>query len=145
MADTRVQREAEQWVRESWMPGRFARSFSRKRLKLSSGGEYDFDAVSNEHDIVATISTSGARTAAGKSGVGKLLRVRSDIYFLLLADIGRRVVVLTEKDMHERCLLEQERGRVPRSIEFQHAELPVELRVRVQESRRAASKEVTPS
>jgi len=37
-------------------------SFSRERLLLQSGRVFDFDAVSEDHSIVATISTSGSKT-----------------------------------------------------------------------------------
>jgi hypothetical protein len=40
MADTRVQLEVEDWVREHWMQQQFGQNFYRNRLKLSSGGFY---------------------------------------------------------------------------------------------------------
>jgi hypothetical protein len=45
-------------------------------------------------------------TAGGKHAVGKMLKIRSDMYFLLLAEAERRIVVLTEKDMNDRCIKE---------------------------------------
>jgi hypothetical protein len=62
MADTRIQIEVEDWVRRNWMPTHFGVSFSRERLLVQSGGVFDFDAVSEDHSIVATISTSGSKT-----------------------------------------------------------------------------------
>ena len=59
MADTRVQLEVEDWVWQAWMPQHFGISFYRERLKIRSGGVFDFDAVSADRTIVATISTSG--------------------------------------------------------------------------------------
>lgn len=85
MADTRVQLEVEDWVRREWMPRQFGQRFSRERVSLSPGGVFDFDAVGEDGRVVATISTSGAKTSGGKNAVGKMLKVRSDIYFLLLA------------------------------------------------------------
>jgi hypothetical protein len=66
MADTRVQLEVEDWVRQEWMPQHFGVNFYRERLKIRSGGVFDFDAVSADKSIVATISTSGAKTSGGK-------------------------------------------------------------------------------
>jgi len=37
-----------------------------------SGGVFDFDAVSDDGKIVASISTSGSKTATGKYAVGKM-------------------------------------------------------------------------
>ena len=144
MADTRVQLEVEDWVRRVWMPDKFGRKFFRERVSLSSGGVFDFDAVSEEGEIVATISTSGARTSSGKNAVGKMLKVRSDIYFLLLANTERRIVVLTELDMYEQWQKEINGGRVPDRIEFVHVDLPVELDARLKGARKKASDEVRP-
>ncbi|MFI5089381.1 MAG: hypothetical protein ACHP7P_04925 [Terriglobales bacterium] len=144
MADTRVQLEVEDWVRCEWMPSRFSQQFFRERVRLSPGGVCDFDAVSGDRKIVAAISTSGARTAASKYAVGKILKIRSDMYFLLLADTERRVVVLTERDMYDQCMKEVAGGRVPPLIEFVHAQIPAELDKRLRASRRVASSEVLP-
>ena len=145
MADTRVQLEVEDWVRRKWMPSQFGQRFGRERVPLTSGGVFDFDAVSEDDTIVATISTSGARTASGKLGVGKLLKIRSDMYFLMLAKAQRRIVVLTELDMYERLMEERRSGRVPPEIEFVRLSLPDDLAVKLKEARMIASREVSPS
>ena len=142
MADTRVQLEVEDWVRRNWMPKEFGCSFQRDRVQLRSGGVFDFDAVSTDETIVATISTSGAKTSGGKHAVGKILKLRSDMLFLTMVEARRRIVVLTEGDMYEQCIKEKEGGRVPPEIEFVHAVLPVELDLRLIEARRKASVEV---
>lgn len=144
MADTKVQLEVEEWVRTYWMPTKFGSSFLGRKVSLASGGVFDFDAVSEDQKIVATISTAGAYTASGKRGVGKIQKVRSDIYFLLLANAESRVAVLTEQDMFDYWISEVEAGRVPSSIEFSLAELPSALRAKLEESRMKASKEVSP-
>jgi len=143
MADTRVQLEVEDWVRREWMCRCFGQRFSRERVRLSSGGFFDADAVSEDMKIVATISTSGARTSAGKNAIGNMLKIRSDMYFLLLAETERRLVILTESDMYAQCQKEVAGGRVPKSIEFILADIPDDLRTRLVTSRRAASAEIT--
>jgi len=65
------------------------------------GGVFDFDAVSGDKNVVATISTSGAKTSGGKHAVGKILKIRSDMLFLTMVEAKHRVVVLTENDMYE--------------------------------------------
>lgn len=52
MADTRVQLDVEDWLRRNWMPTQYGTSFFRERLRLRSGGVFDFDAVSADHSIV---------------------------------------------------------------------------------------------
>ena len=146
MADTRVQLEVEDWVRREWMPNYFGKRFRHERLSLSPGGVFDFDAVSDDDSMVATISTSGAKTASGKLAVGKLLKIRSDMFFLLLAaKAQRRVVVLTEPEMLELCKKEVEGGRVPASIEFVLAEIPAHLIDKLKKARAVSSKEVSPT
>ncbi|MCL6558270.1 MAG: hypothetical protein K6U74_05615 [Firmicutes bacterium] len=145
MADTRVQLEIEGWVREKWMPEKFGCHFYRNRLSLTSGGVFDFDAVSQDRKIAACISTSGGKTARGKHAVGKLLKLRSDMLFLLLAkEPEKRIIVLTEPDMFEVCSKEKAGGRVPQQIEFVLAELPEDLRQKLTRARNNASKEVSP-
>ena len=145
MADTRVQVDVEDWVRREWMPGRYGQRFSPERAALTSGGVFDFDAVSADGAIVANISTSGLRTAGGKHGTGKVLKVRSDVFFLLLAEAPRKLMLLTETDMYENWLSEAESRRVPDSIEFVHVEIPHDLDLQLKSSRARASREVTPA
>jgi len=123
------------------MPLRFGQQFFRERVRLSSGGVCDFDAVSGDREIAAAISTGGALTAGGKYAVGKMMKIRADMYFLLLAVVERRLVILTEKDMYERCKQDAQAGRVPVSIEFMHAEIPAELEAKLRDSRGRASDE----
>ena len=144
MADTRVQVMVEDWARREWMPERYGQRFSRGRVGLSSGGTFDFDAVNVDGTIIANISTSGSKTATGKHAVGKMLKVRSDIYFLLLVKADHKLMLLTERDMYERWLSEADSGRVPDSVQFVHVEVPEDLDLKLKASRQVASLEVTP-
>lgn len=143
MADTRMQLEVEDWVRRNWMPSQYGVRFSRERMPLRSGGVFDFDAVSDDHSIVAAISTSGSKTSGGKHAVGKILKLRSDMLFLTLVEAKRRIIVLTEKDMCDQCEKEFAAGRVPREIEFVCAIIPDDLRARLVSARSKASGEIS--
>lgn len=145
MADTRTQSEVEDWVRRHWMPERFGQQFRRERVRLSSGGVFDFDAVSTDDRIVASISTSSGKTSGGKYPVGKVHKLRADMLFLIMATAERRIIVLTEPDMHAICLKEAESGRVPAGVEFLVAELPPDLAARLRDARELSSREVRPS
>jgi hypothetical protein len=144
MADSRVHLEVEDWVRRKWMFEEYSLSFSKEQLVLTSGGVFEFDAVSPDRRIAATISTSGATTASGKNAVGKLMKLRSDMLFLMMASVERRLMVLTERDMYELCLREQRAGRTPSGIEFVHAVIPPDLDDRLRTAREWASREVSP-
>jgi hypothetical protein len=144
MADTRIQLEVEDWVRREWLATHFGQGFRADTLKLTPGGVFDFDAVSDDSTVVVNISTSGAKTARGKLGVGKLMKIRSDMLFLWLVPVERRILVLTESDMYDLCMREKENGRVPMEIEFLHAQIPDELRAKLEEAKEVASREVSP-
>ncbi len=58
MANTRVHNEAENWVRTRWMPKQFGCAFAEQQVKLISGGVFKFDAVNDDGQIIASISTS---------------------------------------------------------------------------------------
>ena len=126
------------------MPATYGKKFRRERMKLRSGGMFDFDAVCDDDQIIATISTSSSLTSGGKNGVGKLMKLRSDMLFLTMAEAKRRVVVLTERDMYDRCLAEKQGGRTPPEVEFALAEIPDELRKRLLKAKAVSSREVSP-
>ena len=144
MADTRVQLEVEDWVRKNWLPQQFGATFRRERLQLTSGGVFDFDAVSPDNSTVATISTSAGVTSGGKHPTGKLMKIRSDILFLLLADATRRIIVLTDPQMYQLCMREKDGGRVPSAVEFALAQIPEQLEGKLRKAQSAASREVRP-
>jgi len=141
MADTRIQLEVEDWVRRNWMAPEYGTKFSRERLRLRSGGVFDFDAVSDDHSIVATISTSGSKTSGGKQAVGKILKLRSDMLFLTMVEAKQRIIVLTERDMCDYCEKEKAAGRIPPEIDFVCAIIPDDMRSRLVAARLKSSEE----
>jgi hypothetical protein len=144
MASTSVQVEIANWIRREWLSQEYEQQFIKEPVRLSSGGSYTFDAVSNDRLIAVAITTSGAKTASGHNAIGKKQKVRADMYFLLLAEVERRIVVFTELDMLEVFENERTKGRVPKSIEFERALIPEGLESRLQAARRIASDEVSP-
>lgn len=144
MANTRVQVEVEDWVRREWLKEKYGQTFHRERVRLSSGEVFDFDAVSADGTIAASISTSSATTASGKQAVGKQQKLRADMLFLLLAEVKRRLLVLTEPDMYEFWMKERKGDRVPTQVEFVLANIPAELALRLRTAKADASAEVSP-
>lgn len=146
MAKSKTNEEVEVWIAENWLPEHIGKnlSFSKIKLPLTPGGEFEFDAVSNDAQIIANISTSALKTASGNSGSGKVQKIRSDIYFLLLARAARKLMVLSEQDMYDWWIKEKERGRVPAEIELVLVGIPEELDSALRTSRQQASQEVTP-
>ena len=143
MADTSVQRRVADWIVSKWAEPQFGAPCYKRKLALTCGGVYEFGLVCEDKGVVGTISTSKLALPNGKMGVGKVTKVRSDIYFLLLVEAKRRVVILTDTDMYHWWKTEQdERKRVPESIQFVTLNLPSELRDELESSRKRASDEV---
>ena len=143
MADSRVHKQVETWITQEWLLKQVGQPFTESQLPLESGGVFRFDAVSEDHQIVANISTSALKTSKGKHGTAKIQKIRSDIYFLILVRAKRKLIVLSERDMHTWWLSEVDRGRVPAEIEFLHATIPDVLDSALRTSRQQASQEVT--
>lgn len=144
MSDSKVQLDIEKWIREEWLPKVFGQKFRPAPLKLESGGMFNFDAVSQDNMIVVNISTSGVKTASGNPGSGKKQKLRADMFFLMMTETEKRLIALTEKDMFNFWEAEKQAGRVPREIEFIHVELPKDLKNKLLEAKKIASKEVSP-
>jgi hypothetical protein len=112
-------------------------------MLLSCGGVFDYDAVSADRKTIICISTSSSITSGGKHGVGKLQKIRADMFFMLLTpNVERKIIVFSEKDMFEKCKAETVAGRAPKEIEFMYADIPGALRAKLVESRKKAAREV---
>lgn len=141
MADSKAQTQAENWIRETWLPKHFRQSFHKGQLRLSSGGLFEFDAISQDNKLIASVSTSGGITAPGRKATPKLNKIRSDILFLLLCDANQRFILLTDKAMFDLCEQERTNGRMPPQVEFIHVPLPHDLEKQCQMARQIAAEE----
>ena len=95
------------------MPKRYGQPFRQKNLDLRSKGQFKFDAVSDDGEIVAVTSTSGGMTAGGKMATAKLQKIRSDVYwFLMLEQQGeKKLLVFTDDSMID-LIKEKKKGRL---------------------------------
>jgi hypothetical protein len=144
MADSKSHRSAEVWIRENWLPLALGQPFTKRRLDLISGGQFEFDGVSKDRTIAVCVSTNGGIRATGGKASTKLHKIRSDVMFLLLANVERRIVVLADKAMHDLCMVEFNNGRLPQNVEFHLAEVPDVMLVDLAAARAIAAAEVTP-
>lgn len=125
VADPNAQNQVHAWLAETWLSQKLNFPVSRQRVKLTSGGGYSFPAVSEDEATVAIFNTS---LGSGKNAASKLNKVRSDFYFLLLANASRRVAVFTDRAMFGLVQKEQREGRVPDEIELMLVgQLPAEI------------------
>src|SRR5271165_5642477 len=138
MADSRAYTKAEDWIRKEWMPAKFGLRFSREGLKLSAGGEFDFDAVSPDEKIAAVISCSSGITKSGRAAMPKLNKIRGDCLFLLMASLERRILIFSDDALFRLVDAEKKSGRFPQDVELYHAPLPATLDAEVSKARQVA-------
>lgn len=148
MANTNIQGRVERWVVQYELSRAFeGRTFAKQRLALTWGGEFEFDAVSTDGEIVACISTSCCRTASGRNAIGKFHKLKADaLYLLHTVGAPRRVMVFTDAGMLAHFERERSRGRFPPASEIAlvMVSLPDELASELREATRLASFEVSP-
>jgi hypothetical protein len=144
MANTQAQLQAERWVVTEYLPKLFNKQFKGKSVSLIWGGGFNFDAVSEDGEIIACISTSSIKTAGGKPSTGAFNKIRGDALFLLHGNSAkRRCLIFTEKDMYNHYLKEIASGRFPPGIELIFVDLPADIKQKVKEAKKAASQEVS--
>ncbi len=115
VADQNPQNLVQVWISETWLSGKLGVPHTRLRVKLTSGGSYTFPAVSAEQSSVATIHTGSAH---GKNAPSKIYKVRSDLYFLLLAKAQNKTAVFTDRAMFNYFRDEKEEGRLPKEVQL---------------------------
>ena len=145
MTNTKAQTEADQWIREVFLPKTYGQSFRQKNLGLQSRGQTKFDAVSNDGEIVTMISTSSGMGSNGKVDTEALMKVRSDALKILWLEHtpAKRFIILTDPSMIRIIREEIKKGHFPKEMELLRVKLPVALAARIEESEKNASGEVS--
>jgi hypothetical protein len=121
--------------------------FRRQRVRLQPGGYHEFDAVSENGRLVASIKTASIGAAAGDTAgrhpAGKVTNCLAELYFLSLARAHRKFLVLTSADFHRR-FLEAMAGKIPNGVAILHIPLPPQLQARVDAVQQVAIDETQP-
>ncbi|MGH3763323.1 hypothetical protein [Actinophytocola sp.] len=115
--------------------------FRRRRLRLQPGGYHEFDAVSDDGRVVASVKTAAG--GAGRHPSGKVTNCLAELYFLSLVRAHRKLLVLTSAEFH-RSFLTAMAGKIPHSLEVLHVALPPDVRARVAAVQEAGSDETQP-
>jgi hypothetical protein len=112
MSNTRNLRKVEEIYRETIKMEKNA--VLKEKLRLSWGGEFEFDAVVRENGEITEIhslSVANFRTSSGKPGNTKLFKVFHDAQMMLLTGCKNCYLVFVDKYFYNRILQEQEKGR----------------------------------
>lgn len=117
--------------------------FESRVLTLITGGTHEFDAVSLDGSLVASIKSLSGKTKRGKRPAAKYSTCLAELYFLSLVGAPKRVLVLTTPEWHtmfERYI----DGRLAPGLSIELLKLSPELQAQVDRHRDMASDEVTP-
>jgi hypothetical protein len=127
MADsTLATKDIENWIRNEFLSKKYHQSFSKQKLGVQSGGEFECDAVSEDGKIVCFISTSSSKTTSEKHAAGKLAKIRKDAFWAgSLSEKPQEILfAFTDKSMMELVKQEKENGRFPKHIKSLLVKLP---------------------
>lgn len=105
--------------------------FTEKRLPLhkKKNGTYayhNFDAVSDDNSIIASIKSHSWFTSGGKLPSGKIGQIYQSIYFMNLVTAKTKLMIFTDFETYER-FKEYSNGKLDDSIEIKYIKLSEEL------------------
>jgi hypothetical protein len=130
----------EPWIRAQ-LEARYGQSFESKILRLQPGGGHEFDAVSEDGSVVASIKTSSGLTSGGNHPVGKVAACLNDIYYLSLIGAKVRLLILTNPEFHS-LFMKTSQGKIASGIEVELMALPLDIQVDVDAISKRASDEM---
>jgi hypothetical protein len=138
-----LRREVEGYVRAQ-LGKEFEQPFTAEFLSLRTGGRHEFDAVSADRSVVASVKSASGLTSGGRVPSGKIKDCIAELYYLSLVDAPIRRLVLTTPAFFE-IFVKATVGAVAEDIEIVCLPLPAAIQTQVDAVVRAASREVTPA
>lgn len=144
MANTQfIKDEVEPWVRKR-LEENFGQPFRSDVLKLRTGRNHEFDAVSADGAMIFSIKSASGRTATGGLPQGKFHTAIAELYFLSLVSGQKRVLLVTNPQFYK--LLERRlAGLMPDGVHLECLPLPHEMQAQLDAVIAVASKEVSPA
>ena len=124
MADSTIAtKDVENWIRNEFLSKKYHQIFSKRKLGVQSGGEFECDAVSEDGKIVCFISTSVSNATGENPGLAKIREVA--FWAVSLSEKPEIIVfACTDKSMVELIKKEQGLGRFPKNIKTLLVKLP---------------------
>lgn len=144
MADTSLLKTIVEPHVRAELTSEFGVSFAANTVILTTGGTHEFDAVSTDGRIVASIKSASGKTSGGKVPSGKIKDVEAELYYLSLVSAQNRLLVLTTPEFYD-IMSRRLAGRLLREIELRLISLPHELQEQVNLVQKRASAEVSPA
>jgi hypothetical protein len=150
MTDTRAYHEAEAWVRDHGLPRLFeGRRFKKLELEIGvkrdgSPAFHEFDAVSEDGRVVASVSCAAGRTSGDRAPTGQSRYAYKEVYFLSRTKASKKILVLADELLFSVFTKESD-GKLPEGVGLMHVRVPDRIWNRVLAARTRARAEVTPS
>ncbi len=146
MVDTIELKEVERFIRKELAKDYPRHTFTEKKLPLRKkrDGTYaghNFDAVSEDKAIVASIKSHSWLTRAGNIPSGKIAQIYQSLYFLNLVYAKTKLLILTDREAYEGFLRVSD-GKVAEGIEIKFYPLSPGLQLRVNKVHQKASQEM---
>ena len=141
MADTSYLRyTVEPWIREQ-LQGTYRQTFTSQVLELRTGGRREFDAVSEDRCVVASVKAHSGATSSGRNPSAKINSALLEIYFLMLVPADERILVLTNPEFFA-IFNRSTKGRVVPEVRVELMPLPLDMQTRVDAVTKRASDEM---
>lgn len=142
MANTSYLRyTVEPWIRDR-LAKRYGQGFGPRVLRLAPGGNHEFDAVSSDGRIVASIKANSGLTSGGNHPTGKVATCLNEVYFLTLVEADERLLVLTNPDFHS-IFTRVTAGQIAPGVTVELLPLPADMQRTVDGVTQLASKEMS--
>lgn len=122
---------------------RHGQEFSPVVLPLRTGGRHEFDAVSADRSIVASVKAASGLTAGGRFPSGKVNTCLAELYYLSLVDAPTRMLVLTTPAFHK-LFMKRIAGALAGGLTVECLSLPMDMQREVDTVVAVAAREVTP-
>jgi hypothetical protein len=139
---TYLRREVEAYVRAR-LGDEFQQPFTADFLPLRPGGRHEFDAVSSDRSVVASVKSASGLTSGGRVPSAKIKDCVAELYYLSLIEAPVRRLILTTPAFFE-IFVKRTQGAVAEGIDVVCMPLPAEIQEQVDLVVREASREVTP-
>ncbi|HEY7596017.1 MAG TPA: hypothetical protein VH969_22940 [Actinophytocola sp.] len=115
--------------------------FHNRRMRLQPGGYHEFEAVSDNGRIVASVKTAAGN---GRHPAGTISNCLAALYFLSLVRAHRKILVLTSPEFHAMFMIAMD-GKIPHGVEIMHVPLPADVQARVAAVQQAGTDETQPA
>ena len=117
------------WIRNEFLLKKYGQAFAKRKLGVQSGAEIEFDAVSEDGNIVCIITTSPGKTADGKPDTDVLAQIREKALWTISLNEKPETIVFafTDKSMVDLIKQEKENGRFPKHIKTLLVKLPAKM------------------